>query len=387
MSTGLHGKGWWTHTVAFVGLLVALVLVLTACGGPATTAPPATEETEEPTEAVTEEPTEAPTEAEPEYSGTLTHMTWGGEYTEADIAAYLQPMANEFGIDYETVDAPAEMLAKLQAMVEADAVTVDTIDFGPQESFYAWENGLLEPLPEDLKPELIEACGEDAVTDFGIITSLYANVIACNADAVEACPTNAVEFWDVENFPGPRMMGTDDWYHVIPFALMADGVPKDELFPLDWDRAFEKLDEIKPYITVWYTSGDQSQQAFRDEEVVMAYMWDGRAWGLLDQDVNVEVYYDGATYANEYYVVPKGAPDKELGFEFLRYYATHPEAQAEWMRLILYGTCSPEAYDLLEPETAQKLVGAHLDEVVPLDFGYLAQNEAVRERWYTWIAE
>ena len=38
----------------------------------------------------------------------------------------------------------------------------------------------------------------------------------------------------------------------IPAALVADGVPKDKLYPLDLDRAFKKLDEIKPHIKVWW---------------------------------------------------------------------------------------------------------------------------------------
>ena len=36
---------------------------------------------------------------------------------------------------------------------------------------------------------------------------------------------------------------------------MADGVAPDKLYPLDVDRAFKKLEEIKPNITVWWTSG------------------------------------------------------------------------------------------------------------------------------------
>jgi len=315
-------------------------------------------------------------------------MPWGGAYTEADVQAFLQPFAEEYGIDYQTVDAPAEMLAKLQAMEDAGDVTVDTIDAGAETAFQAWDEGLLEPLPEDVKADLIAACGEELVADFGVAIASYADVMACNADAVERCPTTPAEFWDVENFPGPRMLGIDDWYQNLMFALLADGVPPDELFPLDIDRGFAKLDELKPHVDVWYASGEQSQQVLRDEEVVMAYMWDGRAWGLEDQGVNMEIAYDGATYAYDYYIVPKDAPNKEAAFAFLRWYATHPQAQAEWMSLIGYGTCNPDAYETLEPEVSERLVGAHFDQAVPVDFGWLAEvGPEVRERWYAWIGE
>jgi len=322
-----------------------------------------------------------------EISGMFTLMTWGGAYTDATVDAYLQPMQDEYGIEYQVVNAPSEMIAKLEAMVEADSATVDIIAFGALESFYSWDEGMLEPLPEDLKAECIEYCGEENVTDFAVMADIYGDIIACNAAEVEKCPTNAAEFWDVENFPGPRMMPLEDWYHVIPFALMADGVPADELFPLDWDRAFAKLDEIKPYINVWFTSGEQSQQVFRDGEVAIAYMWDGRAWGLIDQGFDMELSYDGATYAPLYFVIPKNPPNKPAAFEFLRWYASHPEAQAEWMTQIQYGTCNPDAYDLLDDDLKQRLVGAHLDEAVPIDFSHLVGQEEVRERWFTWVGE
>ena len=55
-----------------------------------------------------------------------------------------------------------------------------------------------------------------------------------------------------------------------PIALLADGVPADKLYPIDMDRAFHKLDEIKPHITVWWTTGAQPAQLLLDKEVVMA---------------------------------------------------------------------------------------------------------------------
>ena len=378
MNGNAHTR-WAAYLPLMVALLVTMLLIMTSCVVP--TLPATPPPTQAPMEAASAEET-------PELSGTFTHMTWGGKYTTADTEAYLKPFAEEYGLEYQTVDAPAEFYARLKAMVEAGEVTVDTIDADALTAFQAWSEGLLEPLPEDLKADLVAACGEDMVTGFGVATGLFADIIACNTDAAEGCPTTPAEFWDVENFPGPRMMGTSTWYHNLMFALMADGVPPDELFPIGVDRAFAKLDEIKPDIAVWYTSGVQSQQVFRDEEVVMAYMWDGRGWGLQDQGLDMEYSYQGSAIGNTYYIVPKDAPNKEAAFAYLRWYATHPEAQSEWMGQIGYGTCNPEAYKLLEPEVAEKLVGAHFDEAAASDFGWIAEYGAeVKERWFTWLGE
>ena len=69
------------------------------------------------------------------------------------------------------------------------------------------------------------------------------------------------------------------------FALVADGVPPDKVFPMDVDRAFKKLDQIKPHIKVWWTQGNQSQQLLRDGEVDMMVMWNARASELRSRGI------------------------------------------------------------------------------------------------------
>jgi putative spermidine/putrescine transport system substrate-binding protein len=57
----------------------------------------------------------------------------------------------------------------------------------------------------------------------------------------------------VKGFPGTRALRNDP-QTVLEAALLADGVPRDKLYPLDVDRAFKKLEQIKPDIAVWWTS-------------------------------------------------------------------------------------------------------------------------------------
>ena len=63
--------------------------------------------------------------------------------------------------------------------------------------------------------------------------------------------------------------------------LLADGVAPDDLYPLDVDRAFAKLKPLLPDLIFW-EGGAQSQQLFRDGEVVMGNIWHTRA-NLLAQ--------------------------------------------------------------------------------------------------------
>ena len=49
----------------------------------------------------------------------------------------------------------------------------------------------------------------------------------------------------MKKFPGRRALRNHP-IATLEAALMADGVAPDKLYPLDVDRAFKKLEEIKP---------------------------------------------------------------------------------------------------------------------------------------------
>ncbi|SDX04701.1 putative spermidine/putrescine transport system substrate-binding protein [Ruegeria halocynthiae] len=83
--------------------------------------------------------------------------------------------------------------------------------------------------------------------DEWIAVFTFATVIGWNTDTVEKAPSNWAEFWDVENFPGARAL-YNSAQSMLEIALMADGVAPADLYPLDVDRAFEKLEEIKPEV-------------------------------------------------------------------------------------------------------------------------------------------
>lgn len=319
----------------------------------------------------------------------LTIATWGGAYTDALTQAYAEPFTAETGTPVQFVDAPGGFNAMLEAQAKANNVTWDIVDVGEEDAVAMIDAGLLQPLPDDLKAELIEVVGEENVTDYGISFASYGSVIACNAAAAEKCPTTAAEFWDVENFPGRRAMYGDGWSENLMYALLADGVAKEDLFPLDVDRAFKKLDELKPDINVWWTTGDQSQQIFRDEEVVMGIMWDGRAHGLRDQGVDIQLSFEGSPISRDLLVVPANAPNAEAAFDFLRWYATHPEGGKIWIEQIGYGVANPDAYAEVAPEITADMGGSpdNMAKGVISDVEWARENrETVLPRWTEWLA-
>lgn len=128
---------------------------------------------------------------------------------------------------------------------------------------------------------------EGACEPYGVARTTGGMLIAYNTEVFPDGPKTWADFWDTGTFPGPRGLpdtGDRDWW-VPAVALLADGVSREELWPLDLDRAYEKLDEIKPHVAVWWKSGNQVQQIMRDDEVVMTMSYSGRALATIKEGI------------------------------------------------------------------------------------------------------
>ncbi len=68
----------------------------------------------------------------------------------------------------------------------------------------------------------------------------------------EPIPETWADMWDTEKFPCERAFPNfNDTWRVMAAALLTDGISRDELFPLDIDRALAMLDKIRPTVSLW----------------------------------------------------------------------------------------------------------------------------------------
>lgn len=322
-------------------------------------------------------------------SGTITISTWGGRYTRSLRESFLDAFTKETGIEVQTVDAPGGFVPMLQAQAQAGNVSWDIVDVGESDSLYLLDNGLVQPLPADVKADLLGSAGEAHVVDQGISFAAFGWVIATNKKAAKQIPMTPANFFDIENFPGRRTMYGDDQATGVIYALQADGVPKDQLYPPDLDRAYRKLDTVKPAVAVWWRTGDQSQQIFRDEEVVTGLLWDGRAGGLIEQGVEIELAFEGSLISRDILVVPTQAPNPQGAFEFLRWYASHPAEGGKWIQATGYGVANLKAYEYVPLEIAKRsaLFPPNFALGVPTNARWTSQNrEMLVKRWTEWLS-
>ncbi len=316
----------------------------------------------------------------------LVAANYGGSTAEALKNILESAYTKQAGVTFKQVPVGEGFTAKLQAQSAAGNVAWSVIE-GLSGSDAARLNrlGLLEHLPADLQAKLKEVSLPGTVTDYGVALGDTGYVIACR-EQVKACPTNPTEFWDTKNFPGRRAV-PNVAPAILAEALIADGVPIEQVYPIDVDRAFASLAKLRPNVAVWTTSGDQQMQVMRDGQVDMSIMWNGRAKVLIGQGTKLHLEWGGSLVNPNYMVVVKGGPHTDVALKYLEFYATQPKTQADLATAMSYGMSHKDTVGLMEPTAADLLPAAHAERQLRLDPQWWVTNaDAVQPRWQKLLA-
>lgn len=334
----------------------------------------------------------------------LTVMSWGGAYGAAQTEAHLKPFTAATGMPTKMVDSdnPA---TPIKAMVEAGNVTIDVASIEFADAVRLCDEGLLEPIDPAILPPgadgtpALDDFLPDAVTECAVSTDVWATVYAFDTTKfpADAQPSTAADFFDIEKFPGKRGIRKGP-KAVLEFALMADGVPAEEVYdvlgtPEGIDRAFAKLDTIKSEV-VWWEAGSQAPQLLADGEVVMTTAYNGRLFNAMVEDKKpFQIIWDGQIYENELYAVPKGAPNKEKAMEFIAFATTTEGLRAQAER-ISYGPSRRSAvkeeifYVGTDMSMAPHSPAANMDNALPSNFEFwVDRNDELNERFNAWLAQ
>ncbi len=310
--------------------------------------------------------------------------TWGGSWTAAEEAAFFKPFTAETGIQVRTV-APVSY-AKLKAEVKSGSYEWDVTAMNAGDWLRAEHEGLVEPIDWSIIKK--DQLPPNAVFANGIAYCALGTNLCYRSDKFpNGGPQSWADFWDVKKFPGARSL-YNSWSRTLPAALMADGVPHDKLYPLDVERAFKKLDQIKPHIKVWWTQGNQSQQLIRDGEVDTMAIWNARASELKVQGTPVELVWNGALVTITLWGVAKGAPNRSRAWELVQF-AVQAKPQAEFSKRLFYGPSNPKAFELIPQDIAKQMptYEGYAKLIVRPDPEWEAANGAkLTERFTQWLA-
>ena len=270
----------------------------------------------------------------------ITVASWGGSFQEAESKAFFQPAAKKLGITIR--EDTLNGLADIRVQVKSKAVKWDVAELSSGTCSRASKEGLLEKLDYTL----IETQGINPafVHDDWIGILYFSTVLAYSSEKYgNRPPQNWKDFWNVKQFPGIRAMRKHP-QDTLEIALLADGVKPDQLYPLDVDRAFKKLREIKPHITVWWKSGAQSAQLMKDGEVDMISIWNGRIGNAIKDGAKADFTFNQGIINADCLVIPKGAKNVSLAQKAIAQFLS-PDLQANLPQYIAYGPINELAFD------------------------------------------
>ena len=330
--------------------------------------------------------------ASPAQAGEPIHVAgYGGVTWELITKNFLVPLEEKTGVEVKLETEPS--LAKLRAMVEAGRCDFEVIELYGAEYEIAVRDDLLQDIdysvvdPNNIMPDFTKH-------DKGFLFVTFSELIVYRQDHFpDGGPQNMADLWDVEKFPGPRTLH-DTVVTNLEFALLADGVALEDLYDVlsteeGIDRAFTKLDEIKPHVVKFWSAGAEPVQMIADGEAHLGIAWNGRIKKLQDSGVDAVMVWNGANTDSSRYGIPKGCENKHDAELYLSAWAT-PEWVANWSNDIPYPGFVPGVMELLDPEYAMQMP-THPDNAAKsylTDWSFWEKNrERLEERWKEWLLE
>ena len=320
----------------------------------------------------------------------LTVVNFGGANGAAQRKAYVEPYEKSTGNKVTVVEYNGEQ-AKIKAMVEAKKVSWDVVEVESPDVNRGCDEGLFEKMDwsklgnkADFQPAAVHECGVGAF--------VWSTVMAYNADKLKTAPTSWADFWDVKKFPGKRGMRKGPRYN-LEFALMADGVAPADVYKVlatkdGQERAFRKMTELKPQIQFW-EAGAQPPQFLVAGDVVMTTAFNGRIDAAQREGKNLAISWTGGIYDLDFWVIPKGAPNKEAGMKFIAM-ASSADEQSDYARLISYGPTNNKALSKLDARVQGLLPTSASNSKSSVQFNirfWADQGEALEKRFAAWAAQ
>lgn len=192
----------------------------------------------------------------------LTIATTGGVLGKTLRAAAFASFARMSGCRVQEVALPVdELVAGLRRQlfggrIEWDLVVLDAprlVALGRELPRLFARPGTLAALSEVSIPAALRDLGVPILTD---TLAVGARPVAFGGRV----PSGWGALWASDRFPGTRYFPRDP-VGLLEAAALAAGVSPEGLYPLDLDRVFAALDQIRPALTAWWTNPDRAAAA------------------------------------------------------------------------------------------------------------------------------
>ncbi|AUT57888.1 ABC transporter substrate-binding protein [Paraburkholderia caribensis] len=318
----------------------------------------------------------------------LMVRTSGGAYDEVKRATVYEPFRQETGIEIVTVPATA---GKMMAMFRAGQGGLDVIDIGNDALLILNRMGVLQPIDYSrFKYTDVNDIDPSLRLSYQVANYLYANVMCYNTSIYKPGtePQSVKDFWNVKRFPGTRTLpGIEAGTLSLDMALLADGVPKDKIYPIDIPRAFQSMSRIRPTIKKFWDSGALSTQMIASGDAALGVLWSTRAQVAIDAGAPIAMQWNDNEVLVQAYGIAKSSTNVEAANKFIDY-SLSPVVQARWLNKYKAVPANRRAWtqmpaSLIDPKTGQPWTASrgHVHNIE-----WWADNMAkVTQYWSDWV--
>jgi putative spermidine/putrescine transport system substrate-binding protein len=321
--------------------------------------------------------------------GEVVIAALGGTLQDNQRAAYVEPFEKATGVKARLISytSISEVMAQsASGKVAWDVVYMSgggMISLQNRDALAKIEYGELE---ED------ERKGLQALSQpYGAPDAAFTRTLAYNTKkfTAESHPRSWVDVWDVKKYPGPRSLGgfSGTLSPDFEFALLADGVPMDKLYPLDMDRAFASLNKIRPSVVKFWETGALAPQMLTDGEAVIVSAYANRIDDLRRSGAPVAFEWDQGMIYMGYWGILKGARNFKNAMKFIAY-ATKGKSQATFVSMNPMGPANTNAFKYIEADKQTLLPTSPANigkQFVYNDEWWAKNRESVQKRWDDWI--
>jgi putative spermidine/putrescine transport system substrate-binding protein len=314
----------------------------------------------------------------------LNFLTWGGRFGAGVRKGFSDPFTAKTNIVVNDI-TPYNYGRFVTALQNNNPENFDLAWFSDEiEPARAGALGLLEKLDYSLLPNAPKALAS-ARQEFAVSPYVTTYQVGYRTDRWPTKPESWNDFWDVGKFPGARSLGTGVM-GVLEAALMADGVTPASLYPLDEERAYKKLAQIKPHVRLFHptAAAQPMRQMLYQGDLAMTLSWSADFIAQKVAGKPIDVIWNGGFYFSPSVGIAKGSPYAKQAHAYLDQFFQDPTLLAfvrEWPTTPVVASVETA---LTEQERQQTAAG-NLDKMVNLRRDYYLQHQVrLQERYDAW---
>jgi len=289
--------------------------------------------------------------------GEIVIASWGGSRTSAMREAMFKPFEAATGIRVRD-DGPPEA-AKVKAQADSGYPTWDVLDTDIPAILTMAKNNLLLPIDyAKIDKERLALIPKVLHHEYGLGHLIYGFNIVYNTRTFPGGqhPRSWADVWNGDKFKGGRSFpfrgGISPQLEV---AVIADGVPIDQVYPLDIERAWKAMDRLRPLVSKWYANHAEAIQLLSRGEVDVCCTVGPRGIVAKREGAPVDVEYSGGKLAPDNWALVRGTKNLDAVYQFLNF-VIDGKVQAEFAKRVPYGPSSSGAFNYLSEAEAKDLI-------------------------------